>query len=244
MVELEDRTRAVARLLGLAVPGLEALHPLDLLPALVHSSFANEHPGLGLESNERLEFLGDAVLQLVISDHIYARFPGRPEGGLHRIRAALVCEPVLAELATDLGLGGLILLGRGEDASGGRSRPALLADAMEALIGAIYLAGGLELAGRLVLHLLDGHLEAITGGQIRPDYKTMLQEAMQRESPVRLIYEVRGEHGPDHAKTFEVAVLADGRLLGSGRGRSKKEAEQEAAREALGGISRGAANTI
>ena len=199
--------------------------------ALYHSSYANEHRG-GFGSNERLEFLGDAVLGMVTADYLFHRHPDLPEGDLTRIRAALVCEQSLHEVAQRLGLGEYIKLGHGEELGGGRKRPSILADAVEAVIAAMYLDGGLEPAQRFILaHILNGLAE----GEIHhvEDYKTELQERVQRRAGQTLSYTVCAESGPDHNKTFTMAVLLNGSEIGRGTGRTKKEAEQSAARCAL-----------
>ena len=199
--------------------------------ALYHSSYANEHRG-GFGSNERLEFLGDAVLGMVTADYLFHRHPDLPEGDLTRIRAALVCEQSLHEVAQRLGLGEYIKLGHGEELGGGRKRPSILADAVEAIIAAMYLDGGLEPAQRFILtHILNGLAE----GEIHhvEDYKTELQERVQRRAGQTLSYTVCAESGPDHNKTFTMAVLLNGSEIGRGTGRTKKEAEQSAARCAL-----------
>lgn len=202
--------------------------------ALVHVSYSNEHPEGGLASNERLEFLGDAVLQLVVSEYLYNEYPSLSEGELTRARAAVVCTETLSRKGRELGLGGLLLLGRGEESSGGRDRPSLLENAFEALVGAAFLDGGLERARRLVVGALAGDIAAAAGGGARRDCKTELQEWTQRIRPGLVPdYRLVGESGPDHAKVFEVVVEAAGRELGRGVGRSKKSAEQEAARRAL-----------
>lgn len=201
--------------------------------ALTHSSYANELGRGDLSSNQRLEFLGDAVLQLIISDELYRRFPERPEGELTKMRAAVVCEPTLSKLARSLELGRHLLLGRGEETTGGRNRDSLQADALEALIGAVYLDLGLERARCLVRRLFTPEIDLVERGEHRHDYKTMLQELCQRSSGERLRYQVVSEEGPDHRKTFRVAVSLGQRALGFGDGRSKKEAEQSAAKTAL-----------
>ena len=199
--------------------------------ALTHSSYANENRGRSCESNERLEFLGDSVLGLVVADALYRRFPGLPEGHMTRLRAQLVCEESLHHVAAQLGLGEYIRLGRGEEHTGGRNRTSILADAVEALIAAMYLDGGMEVARgfieRYILTALDGEMPAVG------DCKTELQELVQRKSGSVLTYELLGESGPDHDKTFTSQVSLNGRPIGSGSGRTKKEAEQAAARAAL-----------
>jgi ribonuclease-3 len=211
--------------------------PPLLLKALTHSSFANERRDSRIEDNERLEFLGDAVLQISVSDYLYRRFSDLPEGDLTRIRAVVVCEASLAEKAREVNLGEHMYLGRGEEASGGRTRRSLLADAFEAVVGAVYLDRGLTASKDLVLRLLGPALEAAgTGGQ-PSDYKTALQEKMQREAN-GLSYQLLTEAGPDHAKVFTVGVCLAGRVLARGKGTSKKEAEQVAARKALEKVER------
>lgn len=203
-----------------------------LTTALTHSSYANENRGRG-ECNERLEFLGDSVLGMVVADALFRRFPELPEGRMTRLRAQLVCEESLHRVASELGLGEYVRLGRGEEHTGGRRRTSILADAVEAVIAAMYLDGGLETAKafieRQILSALDG-----AGPVMRvEDYKTKLQELVQKKSGQSLSYELLGESGPDHDKTFTSQVSLNGRPVGSGSGRTKKEAEQAAARAAL-----------
>lgn len=203
-----------------------------LTTALTHSSYANENRGRG-ECNERLEFLGDSVLGMVVADALYRRFPELPEGRMTRLRAQLVCEESLHRVASELGLGEYVRLGRGEEHTGGRRRTSILADAVEAVIAAMYLDGGLETAKafieRQILSALDG-----AGPVMRvEDCKTELQELVQKKSGQSLSYELLGESGPDHDKTFTSQVSLNGRPIGSGSGRTKKEAEQAAARAAL-----------
>lgn len=201
--------------------------------ALTHSSYANENRGKGLQSNERLEFLGDSVLGMVTADYLYRAHPDLPEGDLTRTRAALVCEGSLVEVARALDLGKHLLLGRGEDAGGGRERPSIVADAVEALLAAVYLDGGIGSARRMITRfILDGEGEK-AGSR---DYKTALQELVQRESGQVLEYRLTGSAGPDHAKVFQVAVDLNGTPIGAGEGRSKKEAEQAAAKAAFAGL--------
>ena len=218
---------------------LEALlgytfHNRELLrAALYHSSYANEHRLCGISSNERLEFLGDAVLGLVTADDLFAKYPNLPEGDLTRIRAALVCEESLHEVAQSLHLGDYLQLGKGEEAGGGRRRPSILADAMESVFAAVYLDGGMEAARSLIHRVLLDKERPETVEERRRDFKTELQELVQRKSGSTLSYEMIGATGPDHAKIFEAAVLLNGEPLSAGTGRSKKEAEQTAARAAL-----------
>lgn len=200
--------------------------------ALTHSSFAHEQ-GCDSGHNERLEFLGDAVLQLVMSDHLYFLYPRLPEGKLTRLRADLVCEATLAELAGELDLGLYLRLGKGEAAGGGASRPSLLADAVEALFGALFLDLGLEGCRRYILQLYRPALENLEEGDLRHDYKTLLQEFTQARDGITPEYSIVRERGPDHEKVFEAEVsFGGGRCAGRGSGGSKKEAEQAAAKEA------------
>ena len=200
--------------------------------ALTHSSYANEHRDQGMPSNERLEFLGDSILGLVVADHLYRNRPDLPEGDLTRIRAALVCEGSLVEVAKSLDLGSYLKLGRGEESGGGRKRPSIQADAVEAMLAAVYLDGGIGQARKLIHNLiLNQEREKIANGR---DFKTALQELVQRESGQVLSYRLVGESGPDHAKCFSMEVLLNGQPIGAGEGRSKKEAEQAAAKAAVG----------
>jgi ribonuclease-3 len=204
--------------------------------ALTHRSWCAEHPGEA--SNERLEFLGDAVLGLVVTDHIFTRHPEMPEGSLAKLRAAVVSAPTLAEVASELGVGDALRLGKGEDASGGRAKASILADAMEAVIGAVYVDGGLDPARRLVLELLGDRIDdevAGPGGPGGADHKTQLQELAARRFDGAPAYEVTDE-GPDHEKRFFALVRVGDRELGRGEGRSKKLAEQAAAGAALAGL--------
>ena len=200
--------------------------------ALMHSSYANENRARGCTSNERLEFLGDSVLGMVTAMRLYRLYPDMPEGKLSRLRAELVCEQSLHAVALELGLGSYIRLGHGEARNGGRERPSILADAVEAIIAAIYLDGGLESAQRFILdHILTGLAE----GQMHhvADYKTDLQERVQRKPGQALEYTLLSESGPDHNKSFTMNVLLNGSEIGRGTGRTKKEVEQSAAKSAL-----------
>ena len=201
--------------------------------ALTHSSYANERWHNSLLSNERLEFLGDAVLGFVTAEYLYAKHPDLPEGDLTRRRAALVCEESLHEVAQALDLGSCLQLGRGEEQGGGRHRPSILADATESVFAAVYLDGGMD-AARDLIHrvLLDKEREEQVEER-RRDYKTELQELVQRKSDQLLRYELTGSSGPDHAKEFAFRVTLNGAEIGTGTGRSKKEAEQSAACAAL-----------
>ncbi len=201
--------------------------------ALRHSSYANEHRGGAAVSNERLEFLGDSVLGFVTAEFLFRRHPDAPEGELTRTRARLVCEDSLHEVARRLELGRYLRLGRGEEAGGGRERASILADATEAVIAAVYLDGGIEAASALIHRVLLDDVTEVRAAENRLDYKTALQELVQRTPGRALSYRLTGEKGPDHAKTFTVAVLLGDEVAGSGNGHSKKEAEQMAARDAL-----------
>ena len=208
-------------------------NPALLSEALSHSSYANEHRASHLNSNERLEFLGDSVLGFVTAEYLFTQHPDLPEGDLTRIRAALVCEQSLYEVAKKLGLGHHLKLGRGEEAGGGRERTSILADATEAVFAAVYLDGGIQEASALIHRvLLDVERDEIVEER-RRDFKTALQELVQRQADQVLSYRMIGEQGPDHAKIFQAEVLLNGEPLGSGFGRSKKEAEQSAAKAAL-----------
>ena len=198
--------------------------------ALTHSSYANEHRDAGMPSNERLEFLGDSVLGMVVADHLYREHPNMPEGELTRTRAAMVCEDSLVEVARTLDLGRYLRLGKGEDAGGGRTRPSILADATEAVIAAIYLDGGIAQARRTIRTLILGNEEELSASR---DYKTALQELVQKESGQKLTYRLVGETGPDHAKCFSMEVDLNGTVIGAGEGRTKKAAEQAAAKAAI-----------
>ena len=200
-----------------------------LMRALAHRSWCAETEGA--ESNERLEFLGDAVLGLVVTDLAYRRFPGMPEGELAKLRAATVNMSTLADVARDLRLGEELLLGKGEELSGGRAKTSILADAMEAVLGAVYLDRGLGAAREVIERLFWPRMEAYARGEGERDYKTGLQELAAQDLGYLPHYAVT-EEGPDHAKEFTATVYLDGRAYGRGRGRSKKEAEQQAASEA------------
>jgi ribonuclease-3 len=194
---------------------------------MAHRSWCAETPGEN--SNERLEFLGDAVLGLVITDHLFRSYPELPEGELAKVRASVVNSETLAEVGADLGLGEALLLGKGEASSGGREKPSILADAMEAVIGAVYLDGGWSAAATLIMGLLGDRVEEGAAGPGGQDYKTRLQELAARQFDRLPRYEVTDE-GPDHAKRFFATVLVGGVVRGTGEGRSKKQAEQQAAR--------------
>lgn len=205
-----------------------------LRQAMCHSSYANEHRHEGLRDNERLEFLGDAVLEVVSSDFLYHEYPEMPEGKMTRLRASIVCEPTLALCAREIGLGSFLLLGKGEIHTGGRYRDSIVSDAMEALIGAIYLDGGFANAKEFILKFV---LTDIEHKKLFYDSKTILQEIVQRDfKDEELQYVITDEKGPDHAKQFSVEVHIGPRVAGCGQGGTKKAAEQEAAYRAIIGL--------
>lgn len=212
--------------------GYSFKNPQLLKTALTHSSYANEDRVKRVRSNERLEFLGDSVLGMIVAEHLYLNFPDIPEGSMTRLRAELVCEQSLYGIAADLELGRHLLLGKGEENTGGRDRSSILADAVEAIIAAIYLDGGLNPARSFVAERL---LSGVDAGSFRKssDNKTMLQERLQRKDGPSPQYEVLDVTGPDHARIFTASVSFNGKALGSGTGRSKKEAEQSAAGAAM-----------
>ena len=205
--------------------------------AMTHTSWLNEAGQPDRSDNERLEFLGDAVLDLVVSDVLMRRFPDRREGDLSRARAALVSENALAQVAVAIDLGRFILLGRGEERTGGRARPSILANTLEALIGAIYIDAGFDTAAAVAAGLFEGRIEDVDS-HARLDYKSRLQERAQALWQTAPVYEVVAEDGPDHDKRFEVALSLAGRPYGRAVGRSKKEAEQGAAAAALEALDR------
>ena len=199
--------------------------------ALTHSSYANERWHNSLLSNERLEFLGDSVLGMLVAEYLFRTFPNRPEGELTRMRADMVCEQTLAAAANRIGLGDLLLLGHGEAQSGGRSRSSILADAMESVIAACFLDGGLEAALKVVQKFILVEVPVVR--MHNADYKTQLQELVQQKKNQVLSYALVSQSGPDHDKKFDVTVSLNGSVVGSGTGSSKKRAEQDAARCAI-----------
>ena len=200
--------------------------------ALTHSSYANENRASGIVCNERLEFLGDSVLGVTVAAFLYRRFPDMPEGRMTRLRAELVCEQSLHRVALDLHLGEYLRLGKGEEHNGGRDRPSILSDAVEAVIAAMYLDAGMDTAAGFIHRCLLDDVHTMEAPSFT-DYKTALQELIQRRSGQTLSYELVGEEGPDHAKTFEMRVRLNGDSIGHGVGHTKKEAEQSAAAYAL-----------
>lgn len=199
--------------------------------ALTHSSYANEYFRDSLKSNERLEFLGDSVLGMVVAEHLYKTFPNRLEGDLTRMRADMVCEASLAKIAERINLGQYLLLGHGEEQSGGRNRPSILADAVESVLAACFLDGGMDAARRFIETFV---LCNVPQSKLRNvDYKTALQELVQQKKNQQISYQLVGESGPDHNKSFCVEVMLNGTVVGKGTGTSKKRAEQDAARIAM-----------
>ena len=199
--------------------------------ALTHSSYANERWHDGLMSNERLEFLGDSILGMVVADHLYRNFPQRPEGELTKMRADMVCETSLAQVAKKINLGEHLLLGHGEEQGGGRKRNSILADAMESVIAACFLDGGIEAALKVVQQFIL--VEVPVKKMHNIDYQTQLQELVQQKKNQVLSYVLVGQSGPDHDKQFEVEVSLNGKVVGRGTGSSKKRAEQDSARAAM-----------
>ena len=204
-----------------------------LTQALMHSSYANEKTGDATNGNERLEFLGDAVLETVISSYLFEKYQEKTEGELTKMRAALVCEMSLGRAAKKIGIGDFLLLGKGEESGGGRVHVPILADTVEAVIGASYLDGSFQAASRVVYSFLKEEIENAANGNFIKDSKSLLQEKLQRGGSCKITYRIIGEEGPDHAKRFSAEVYADGKLLGRGSGKSKKEAESAAAEDAL-----------
>lgn len=222
----QEKMKDLQRLIGYKFKNENLLYE-----ALSHSSFANENKKTR-RSNERLEFLGDSVLSIAVSDYIFKHFTHIPEGELTKLRASLVCENALFEFSKRIKLGEHIFLGKGEEMTGGRERPSIVSDAFEAVIAAIYLDGGMEKAREYVLSFIPKDITPV-GGKAFHDYKTELQEVIQRNPEEKIEYFLKGESGPDHDKHFDVQVLLNGMVIGEGSGKSKKNAEQAAAREAL-----------
>ncbi len=224
----EDRVNALEAKL------LMSFSQRDLaLSALTHKSWTNEHRELHTRDNERLEFLGDAVVDLAISHRLMERFPNATEGELSKLRALIVNEEGLSRIARQIGLGEILLLGRGEELTGGREKSSVLADALEAVLGAVYLSSGLDKVFEIVDRLFGEALEGVAEGRAGYDYKTRLQEDVQNRMRLSPRYRVVSESGPDHEKVFEVEVSIGNELYARAFGRSKKEAEQAAARQTL-----------
>ncbi len=228
-----EKERAVqiesfARTLGIS------FHNWDLLDrALTHTSYANENKVRHIHHNERLEFLGDAILDLVVGEYLFLHFPDMPEGDLTKARASVVSEAPLAACSAAFGMGQYLRLGKGEMASGGSQRASILADAFEAVVGAIYLDASYGEARRFILSHLKRYLDLVDSGEYGKDYKTLFQEFVQRDGEQLIEYVLLREEGPDHNKTFYMAVRVQGKILGEGSGKTKKDAEQQAAYEAL-----------
>lgn len=201
--------------------------------ALVHSSYSNEHHNFAAKNNERLEFLGDAILDFVMSLVLYNNEKRFSEGEMSKLRALIVCETSLDACARKIGLGELIMLGKGEEANGGRIRPSILSDAMEAIIGSIYLDGGIDEAEGFIMHLFGDIYHKAVEGMLFMDYKTALQEELQKSGDIPIQYKLIESIGPDHSKTFKMSVYANNKAIGTGVGKSKKDAEQMAAKAAL-----------
>ncbi|MBN9646460.1 Ribonuclease 3 [Terrisporobacter petrolearius] len=202
-----------------------------ILEALTHSSYSNENKNY--KFNERLEFLGDSVLSIVISDYLFKKEKDLPEGELTKLRANIVCEESLSEVGGQINLGDHLLLGKGEEATGGRDRISIIADALEAVIAAIYLDGGLEQASKFIFKFMEEIIENSIEGKIFRDYKTYLQEVLQSKGEQNIWYKLLEEKGPDHNKRFVMEVGINDKVLGVGEGKSKKDAEQVAAKSAL-----------
>lgn len=223
---LSERLAAFEEKIGYSFKNKNLLHE-----ALSHSSYANECKK-GRSSNERLEFLGDSVLSIVISEHLFSHFKHLPEGDLTKIRASLVCEKALFEFSKQISLGEFILLGKGEENTGGRNRPSIVSDAFEAVIAAVFLDGGMEAAREYVLGFIPNDLDKNSAKKLQ-DYKTILQEIIQRNPEEKVEYVLRSQSGPDHDRHFVVEVCLNTNVIGHGEGHSKKQAEQQAAKEAL-----------
>lgn len=206
-----------------------------LMTAFTHSSYANDHREKNLEHLERLEFLGDAVIELIVSEYLYKEYHTLPEGQLTKMRAAAVREETLAQLTIESQLQPFILLGKGEEQSDGRNRKSLLADIFEAFIGAIYLDSGIETAKKFLANTLFPKI-TLSDFSHGMDYKTNLQEHLQKNGVIEIEYRVIDSYGPDHARVFKVAVLIEGEIMGNGKGSSKKRAQQAAAKEAFENI--------
>lgn len=204
-----------------------------LKEALTHSSFSNERKENAVHNNERLEFLGDAVLSIVISDYLFKNHTDLPEGELTKIRSKIVCESTLGECSRRIDLGEFMFFGKGEEMTGGRKRTSILADAFEALIASIYLDGGIDSASQFIMAFMKDFIHNAINGKVFLDYKTHLQEIVQIRKDNKIKYEIIGEEGPDHCKLFYTQVKLNDIVIGYGKGRSKKEAEQEAAKMAI-----------
>jgi ribonuclease-3 len=201
--------------------------------ALTHSSYCNENKRYKGKDNERLEFFGDAILGMVIAEYLFLNLKHTPEGVLTRYRAKIVCEETLSKISLELKLGDYMRFGKGELITGGAERPSILADAFESIIGAIYLDSNFDTTRAFILRMLADKIELALAGQLILDHKTALQEKIQKSGAAEIVYKVMEEFGPDHSKTFIIAVEVSGKTVGQGKGHSKKEAEQNAAQNAL-----------
>jgi len=228
MKDVDCKVERIQKTIGYTFRNKELLRQ-----TFTHSSYVHEIDDVRFSDYERLEFLGDAVLGMIISEYLYASYSEYDEGQLTRIKCAVVSESTLARVAVDLGLGSHMLLGRGEKLSGGRQKASLLADTFEALTAAIYLDGGWDAVRAFVLEHLEPQVDAVRNGMLEVDHKSLFQEAAQRIVKTTPIYRVINEYGPDHDKRFEVKVLCGNKEYGRGSGRSKKEAEQNAAKQGL-----------
>lgn len=233
MIRMDARRKAQLDefLARIQVSSFDQWHLLDA--ALTHSSYANEHQCGHEYCNERLEFLGDAILDMVVGEYLFLHYPHMMEGDLSKARASVVSEAPLADVCRDLNMGQYILLGHGEIKSGGKFRHSILADAFEAVVGALYLGGSYEMARTFILTQLQPYLQRIQNGHYGRDYKTQFQEYIQQDGEHNITYVLCAETGPDHNKTFTMQVCVDGSIRGVGSGKSKKEAEQCAAQAAL-----------
>lgn len=229
-----DRNRKEQLEKFIDVLGLSSFHNLLILDqALTHSSYANENKVKHGYYNERLEFLGDAILDLVVGEYLFLQYPTMTEGEMSKARASVVSEAPLAAVCAKFHMGDYILLGKGELVSGGRQRASILADAFEAVVGAIYIDSSYEEARKFILHQLKEYLLLVDSGKYGKDYKTLFQEYVQRDGEQKIVYSLCRTEGPDHDKTFYMEVIVNGRVLGEGSGKSKKDAEQQAAHAAL-----------
>ncbi|MCP1638560.1 ribonuclease III [Streptococcus gallinaceus] len=224
---MENLREKLAREFGIHVQDLSLFET-----AFTHTSYANEHRLLKISHNERLEFLGDAVLQLIISQYLYKRYPQKPEGEMSKMRSSFVREESLAGFSRSCGFDAYLLLGKGEEKSGGRSRETILGDAFEAFLGALLLDQGVDVVEKFLYQVMVPHLENGTFERVT-DYKTILQEMLQVNGEIEIAYKVVSETGPAHEKVFEVEVAANNQVIGRGVGRSKKMAEQAAAKNAV-----------
>lgn len=224
----KEQLRKLEEILGVNFEDVNILNQ-----ALIHPSYAYERGLPHNVHNQRLEFLGDAVLELIISEWIYKEYPNYTEGELTKFRALLVCEESLAALSRELSLGDYLIIGKGEEVTGGRKKESILADAFEALVGAMYLDRGMEVVSAFIKDKFKSIVAKAEAGKLSNDYKTFLQEMLQRISPDKITYNVVKEEGPDHDKTFFVEVTWKDNVLGRGCGKSKKEAEQDAAKSAI-----------